>query len=266
MTERAVSYYPGCSLHGMSREYDESTRLVCRALGIDLRELAGWTCCGASAAHSLDRGLAVALAARNLELAESEGDCLVAPCAACYHRLKVAEKESSSRVTVLHALDLASNSETLGRLREALRRPLNGLKVVCYYGCLLVRPPELTGRADYEDPQSMDQVMSAVEADVRPWSFKTDCCGAGLAVARPDVVRRLSGHLVEMAREAGADCIVTACPLCQTNLDTRQGERGLPVMYFTELLACALGLEGTESWWRRHMVNPAPVLAKAGVL
>jgi heterodisulfide reductase subunit B len=190
----------------------------------------------------------------------------VAPCAACYHRLKVAEKGSSSRVTVLHALDVASSPETLGRLRASLQRPLNGLKVVCYYGCLLVRPPELTGRTDYEDPQSMDQVMSTVGADVRPWSFKTDCCGAGLAVARPDVVRRLSSRLVEMAREAGADCIVTACPLCQTNLDTRQDGAGLPVMYFTELLACALGLEGTESWWRRHMVNPAPVLAKAGVL
>jgi heterodisulfide reductase subunit B len=266
MTERVVSYYPGCSLHGMSREYDASTRLVYGALGVDLRELAGWTCCGASAAHSLDPALAVGLAARNLELAEAEGDCLVAPCAACYHRLKVAEKGTSSRVTVLHALDVASSPETLGRLRDSLRRPLNGLKVVCYYGCLLVRPPELTGRADYEDPQSMDQVMSAAGADVRSWSFKTDCCGAGLAVARPDVVRRLSGRLVEMAREAGADCIVTACPLCQTNLDTRQGGASLPVMYFTELLACALGLEGTGSWWRRHMVNPVPVLAKAGVL
>jgi heterodisulfide reductase subunit B2 len=191
---------------------------------------------------------------------------LVAPCAACYHRLKVAERESPSRVTVLHALDVASSAETLGQLRESLQRPLNGLKVVCYYGCLLLRPPELTGRADYEDPQSMDQVMSAVGADVRPWSFKTDCCGAALAVARPDVVRRLSRRLVEMAREAGADCIVTACPLCQTNLDTRQDEPGLPVLYFTELLACALGLEGTESWWRRHMVDPAPLLAKAGAL
>jgi heterodisulfide reductase subunit B len=112
----------------------------------------------------------------------------------------------------------------------------------------------------------MDQVMAAVEADIRPWAFKTDCCGAGLAVARPDVVRRLSSHLVEMAREAGADCIVTACPLCQTNLDTRQEKPGLPVLYFTELLACALGLEGTKSWWRRHMVDPVPVLTKAEVI
>ena len=266
MTARVLSYYPGCSLHGMSREYDESTRLVYRALGIDLRELASWTCCGASAGHSLDQGLAMALATRNLELAAAAGNDLVAPCAACYHRLKLGEKESSSHVTVLHALDVASSSETLDRLRESLRQPLNGLKVVCYYGCLLVRPPEVTGRRDYEDPQSMDQVMAAVEADIRPWSFKTDCCGAGLAVARPDVVRRLSSRLVEMAREAGADCIVTACPLCQTNLDTRQEKRGLPVLYFTELLACALGLEGTESWWRRHMVDPVPVLAKAGIL
>jgi len=240
--------------------------MVFRELGIELRELAGWTCCGASAAHSLDQALAVALAARNLELAEKEGDDLVAPCAACYHRLRIAEKESSSRVSVLHALDVVSDPETLESLTKLVRRPLSGLKVVCYYGCLLVRPPEITGREDYEDPLSMDLVMSAAGADVRPWSFKTDCCGAGLAAARPDIVRRLSGRLVEMAREAGADCIVTACPLCQTNLDTRQEGTGLPVLYFTQLLACALGLEGTNAWWPRHMVDPAPVLAKAGIL
>jgi len=266
MTARVLSYYPGCSLHGMSREYDESTRLVYRALGIDLRELANWTCCGASAGHSLDQDLAIALATRNLELAAAAGNELVAPCAACYQRLKIGEKESSSPVTVLHALDVVSSPETLDRLRESLQRPLSGLKIVLYYGCLLVRPPEVTGREDYEDPQSMDQVMAAVGADIRPWSFKTDCCGAGLAVARPDVVRRLSRHLVEMARQAGADCIVTACPLCQANLDTRQDKGGIPVMYFTELLACALGLEGTESWWRRHMVDPVSVLTKAGVI
>jgi len=266
MTARVLSYYPGCSLHGMSREYDESTRLVYRALGIDLRELANWTCCGASAGHSLDQGLAIALATRNLELAAAAGNELVAPCAACYHRLKIGERESPSDVTVLHVLDVLSSPEMLEQLRESLQRPLSGLKMVLYYGCLLVRPPEVTGRADYEDPQSMEQVMAAVEADIRPWAFKTDCCGAGLAVARPDVVRRLSSRLVETAREAGADCIVTACPLCQTNLDTRQEKPGLPVLYFTELLACALGLEGTKSWWRRHMIDPVPVLTKAGVI
>lgn len=260
---RAVSYYPGCSLHGMAWEYDASTQAVCRALDIELREVADWTCCGASSGYSLDRSLGLALAARNLALAGATGDELVAPCAACYQRLRIARKASASGVTVLHLLDLLGDAGTLARIRQSVQRPLGGLKAVCYYGCLLVRPPDVTGVAEYEDPQSMDRMMEAIGAEVRPWSFKTDCCGAGLAIARPGVVRRLSGRLVAMAREAGADCIVTACPMCQANLDIRQEAQGLPVMYFTELLAWAMGLEGAGAWWSRHMVDPAPMLAKA---
>ena len=263
---RAVSYYPGCSLHGAAREYGVSTRAVCQALDIDLQELADWTCCGASSGHSLSHTLGLALAARNLALAEATAHELVAPCAACYHRLKVAKKESASPVTVLHLLDLLADDETLAQIRESVQRPLEGLKAVCYYGCLLVRPPDVTGVADYEDPQSMDRVMAAIGAEVRPWSFKTDCCGGGIAPARPAVARRLSSRLAAMAQEAGADCIVTACPMCQTNLDTGQQEgQDVPVLYFTELLAHAMGLEGTEAWWSRHMVDPAPMLARAGI-
>jgi heterodisulfide reductase subunit B len=262
---RAVSYYPGCSLHGAAREYHASTAAVCQALDIDLQELADWTCCGASSGHSLSHALGLGLAARNLTLAEATGRELVAPCAACYHRLKVAKKESASPVTVLHLLDLLADDEILARIRESAQRPLEGLKTVCYYGCLLVRPPDVTGVADYEDPQSMDRVVAAIGAEVRPWSFKTDCCGGGVGAARPAMARRLSSRLVAMAQEAGADCIVTACPMCQTNLDTGQQEgQDLPVLYFTELLAHAMGSEGTDAWWSRHMVDPAPILAKAG--
>jgi heterodisulfide reductase subunit B len=167
---------------------------------------------------------------------------------------------------VFHLLDLLADDETLTRIRESTRRPLEGLKTVCYYGCLLVRPPDVTGVTDYEDPQSMDRVMAAVGVEVRPWSFKTDCCGGGVAAARPAVARRLSSRLAAMALEAGADCIVTACPMCQTNLDTGQQEgQDLPVLYFTELLAHAMGMEGTAAWWSRHMIDPAPVLAELGV-
>jgi heterodisulfide reductase subunit B len=253
-------------LHGAAGEYDASTAAVCQALDIDLQELADWTCCGASSGHSLNYTLGLGLAQRNLTLAEATGHELVAPCAACYHRLKVAKKESASPVTVLHLLDLVAHDETLARIRELAQRPLEGLKTVCYYGCLLVRPPDVTGVADYEDPQSMDGVMEAIGAEVRPWSFKTDCCGGGIGAARPAMARRLSSRLVAMAQEAGADCIVTACPMCQTNLDTGQQEgQDVPVLYFTELLAHAMGLKDTEAWWPRHMVDPAPILARAGI-
>lgn len=261
---RAVSYYPGCSLHGAAREYDASARAVCQALDIDLQELADWTCCGATSGHSLSRTLGLGLATRNLALAEAVGRELVAPCAACYHRLKVAEKEWASSATVLHLLELLADDETPARIRESVQRPLEGLKAVCYYGCLLVRPPDVTGVRDYEDPQSMDRLMAAIGVDVQPWSFKTDCCGGGIAPARPAVARRLSSRLAAMAREAGADCIITACPMCQTNLDTGQEGQDLPALYFTELLACAMGLKGTEAWWSRHMVDPAPMLARLG--
>jgi heterodisulfide reductase subunit B len=263
---KAVSYYPGCSLHGAAREYGASTVAVCQALDVDLQELDDWTCCGASSGHSLNHTLGLALAARNLTLAEATGHELVAPCAACYHRLKVAKKESASPVTVLHLLDLLADDETLDRIRDSAQRPLEGLKAVCYYGCLLVRPPDVTGVADHEDPQSMDRVMAVIGAEVRPWSFKTDCCGGGITAARPAVARRLSSRLAAMAQEAGADCIVTACPMCQTNLDTSQQEgEAVPVLYFTELLAHAMGLEKTEAWWPRHMVDPTPILARAGI-
>jgi heterodisulfide reductase subunit B len=237
---------------------------VCQALDIDLQELADWTCCGATSGHSLNRTLGLGLAARNLDLAAAAGRELVAPCAACYHRLKVAKKESASPVAVLHLLELLDDDETLARIRESVQRPLEGLKAVCYYGCLLVRPPDVTGVTDYEDPQSMDRVMAATGVDVRPWAFKTDCCGGGVAAARPAVARRLSSRLVAMAHEAGADCIVAACPMCQTNLDCLQQGDSLPVLYFTELLAHAMGLQDAEAWWPRHMVDPAPMLVRVG--
>jgi len=279
-----VSYYPGCSLEGTAREYGESASAVCQALGIELDELEDWNCCGASSAHSTNDFLSLALPARDLSSADAKGLDLAVPCAACYQRLKVAEKRLSQnplpdfpykgQIKVIHLLDLCSEEEILQRVREGVKKPLHGLRVACYYGCLVVRPPKVTDAANFEDPQNMDTLMNMVGAESVSWSYKTDCCGAGFTLSRPDVVRKLSGKILDMAIEAGTECVVTCCPMCQANLEMCQGalsrktgrDYHVPTFYFTELIGLALGLPGLEQWFKRHLVNPRKLLGAKGLL
>jgi len=282
---REVSYYPGCSLHGTAREYDESIQAVASLLHIRLHELENWTCCGASSAHCTDETLALALPARNLAIAERSDRELLVPCVACYHRFKVVEKEAKDHpqnltipyrgnVFIRYALDFFCEESILEELKTKLVKPLTGLKAVCYYGCLTVRPPKLTSIEDYENPQHMDRLLEVLGAEVLPWSYKTDCCGASLVVTRTDLVRKLSQRLISMAREAEADCIVTGCTMCQANLDTRQeglkrdvgGKFNLPVLYFTELIGLALGHKDVKKWLGRHITDPVRVLRAKGLV
>ncbi len=281
-----VSYYPGCSLHGMATDYDESIRAVCEVLGIGLTELPDWNCCGASSAHFVDDELAVRLPARNMAIAEQVGHDVLVPCAACFQRLKYADKklrEDAARwidgpyegkAEVFHVNEFFDRPELLKQVKQAVTRPLAGLAAVPYYGCLSQRPPKVTDAKSPENPCSMDDLMRAIGIEVRPWSYKTDCCGASLTLTRPDVIHKLSGDLYEGAAEAGAECLVTDCPMCQSNLDTRQAEieakRGrkydLPVFYVTELMALAFGDERAGHWWKKHFVDPRPLLEKKGLL
>jgi len=280
-----VSYYPGCALHGMAAEYDESIRSVSRTLDVALAELSDWNCCGASSAHFLDDDLAVGLAARNMLIAEREGRELLVPCAACFQRLKHADKQLRKepgrwtaepyrgKTSLLHVNEFFDRPELIKAIRQKVKRPLAGLVGVAYYGCLSQRPPKVTDSRQPENPTSMDELLRAIGMEVRPWSYKTDCCGGSLAVARTDLVRKLSGDLFDAAVEAGAECVVTDCPLCQSNLDTRQAEieaersnrYGLPVFYVTELMALALGDNGADRWWKKHFVDPRPLLRSKGL-
>lgn len=276
-----VSYYPGCSLHGTAREYGESTEAVCKTLGIELMELEDWNCCGASSAHCTNEELAIALAARNLVIAEKSGlKDLIIPCAACFQRTKVAEHELlnnaesyknfpfNGEVKPKDLLNFICEDAGLNSVKEKIKKPLTGLKAVCYYGCLTMRPPRITGAKDYENPQNMDSLLTVLGAEVLLWSYKTDCCGGSLVLTRPDVVRKLVNKLYEMALETGAECIVTACPLCQGNLDQRQEEISkefkrdyyLPIFYFTELMGLAMGESGVDRWLGRHLVDPRKLL------
>ena len=287
-----LTYYPGCSLHGTAREFDESTRAVCRLLGIELRELAGWVCCGATSGHSTSRDLGLAIAGYNLTLTEP-GDDLLVPCAACFSRLRAAavelSEESDAATRVIEALDgrwhgdvkvehiagMLASDEMLDTVRQRVRVALTGLRGVPYYGCLVARPPKVTGMAEFEDPRPLDLVMKSIGMEVADWSYKTDCCGGALTLSEREVGERLVNKLFGWALEAGAECIVTACPLCQSNLDTFQepvefensGKKySLPVFFVTELVALALGAPDTHRWWRRHMIDPAPLLKSKGVI
>ena len=278
----ALSYYPGCSLEGSARELDGSIRALSAALGIQLRELEDWSCCGASAAHAASAELALGLAARNLVLAERAGRDLIVPCASCFSRLKHAEHALlaappgkrrlpgfpyEGRVRVWDLVEFLAQEELLARLTAQVRRPLAGLTAACYYGCLTQRPPRVTGAANPEDPRGMERLLTALGAVAVEWSLKTECCGGSHALTRPDVVERLVGRLAARAREAGAECLVVACQMCQANLDMRQppGPPALPVLYLSELAGLALGLNAAP-WLRCHLIDARPLLRARGLL
>ncbi len=274
------AYYPGCSLHSTGREFDSSVRAVLQALQVDLRELPDWNCCGASSAHSLSESLAVSLPARNLAIAQKAGLDVVMPCAACFNRHKSAESvlrsNEAERAAVEHALgvrlgrwvtvrpllDVLCNAVGLPAVAANVSRPLAGLRAVGYYGCLLVRPHAVTQFEDPENPVLMNQLLDVMGADVRTWSYATECCGGALSITRPAVAGRLVERLVGYAREAGAETIVTSCPLCQVNLELRQcrGSERMPIFYVSELLGLAFGLKDADSWWGMHLIDPRPML------
>ncbi len=278
------TYYPGCTIGTTAVEFGLSTDAVCEALGVELVELEDWNCCGASSAHSLDHELALRLPARNVALAQQEGLDIVAPCPACYQHVLQADRTLrenpewrremeallgftyTGQPRVRHLLEVLTEPEVLEAVRQRVTRPLKGLRVASYYGCVLVRPPEFTGWDDPEHPTRMDRLVAALGAEPVEWSYKVDCCGASLSLSRSEVVVTLSTRLAREAQEAGADVIACACGMCQINLDTRQNlPEKIPVLYFTELMGLAFGLPEVEKWWGKHMVNPRPVLQRVGV-
>lgn len=292
MSELQYSYYPGCSLHASAGEYDLSTRELFAALGIKLTEIPDWFCCGATPAHNVDELLSLSLCAKNLELAEQvEGDVAVA-CAACFSRLKftqhiLEENETKRRQveqaiaapvhlngTVKHLLEILARDLGLERLAASVKKPLSGLKVACYYGCLLTRPNDVPNLDCVEAPTIMESVVEAVGGESVAWTHRLECCGANFTLSRPGVVLQLSNAILESAKAAGADCIMVGCPLCHGNLDIRQKEiegvyhtqYGMPVFYLTQLVGLALGLSAEKLGLDALIVNPLPLLKERGLL
>jgi heterodisulfide reductase subunit B len=275
-----LGFYPGCSLKGSSREYAESVIALTKAFDISLQEIEDWNCCGATAAHNLDKDLSFALPARILSLAEKQGLTeIVVPCAACYSRLTVTHHELSKdpvlkariseaigmeykgSVTILNIIQMIDKYIT-PNLEGRVAKPFDH-KVACYYGCLLVRPHEILKFDREEDPQTMDNLMLKIGATPIDWAYKAECCGAGLSVSRTSSVGRLSGLIVGDARDRGAEAIIVACPMCHSNLDMRRdainsflGEKvDMPVLYITQAIGLAVGVDGKELSLQRHFVK-----------
>lgn len=285
------AYYPGCSAESTARDMHQSTLAVAGALGIEMIELKGWTCCGATAGHQTDRILAASLPAANLVKVQDMGlECIV-NCAACYNRMKVANHEISTdsvirrsvcdaigrdydgSVKVRHFIEVLLEDVGLETIGNAVKHSLNGLKVACYYGCLLVRPPEVVEFDDPENPTSLDRLVTAIGGGSIDWPYKVECCGGGLSLSRTDVVIELANSILGMAESAGADCIAVSCPMCQVNLDLRQQDikkqtgknYQMPVVYITQLLGLGLGISPAKLGFNKLMVSASGVLEKVKI-
>jgi len=283
-----LAYYPGCSLHSTAKELDSSFIGTMAKLGIDLSEIPGWECCGNTAGHSASRLLAAALPAN--ELAKVKDDmkleAVAVPCAACFNRFQSANHEAADEamagdiaevvgrpyvggVKVLNLVDVYHDQVGLEALRAKVVKPFQGLKIACYYGCLLTRPPKVTLAEDPEYPVHMDAVVKAIGCTPVDWESKTDCCGASLALCEQGIVDRFVKAIIANARKHEAAVIVCACPLCQINLDSRQVEIrkaddawiDMPILYLSQMVGRALGVSAKQLGAKKAIVDVAGVLA-----
>lgn len=280
-----IGYFPGCSLESMAKEFAMSFEAVTQTLGVDLCEIEDWACCGSTSAHATNHLLGLALPARTLALAEEQGhERVVAPCAACYSRLATARYELGAdptlqaRVRSILARAFTNRIEVLNiahflrdlvpQIANKVTDPQTGLKVACYYGCLLVRPPSISTFDDAENPSSLEQIAEAVGATPVTWHKRLDCCGAGFSLGRVGSVVRLGREIIADAVAAGAQAIVVGCPMCHANLDVRQqamaqaagSSTEIPILYVTQLVGLALGLSPHTLGMKRHFVSPEPLL------
>lgn len=267
------SYYPGCSLHSAHKGYDQSCRAVSQKLGCELIELKDWNCCGATIYMSIKKITSLAIAARNLAIAEKEHMDVIAPCSSCYtilnkaHRYMKNSEELYSKVNsclaeaglkytgtvrVRHPLDVLTNDFGTEIISMFVEKPLNGLKIANYYGCQIVRPEK--GFDDRENPTSMEHLFQSLGAENVYFPCKLRCCGGMLMTTYEEAALKLSADILERAVENGADCIATTCPLCQMNLEAYQDrinkvygtDYKMPILFFTQIIGVAIGLSENE--------------------
>lgn len=283
-----TGYFPGCSMSGTSREFSSSLHEVLSALNIELNEIEDWNCCGASSAHVTSHLLATALPARNLNLASQQGyDQVFAPCAACYSRLlsvgtemktnskmraKVEDVIGEEMLPIPEVVNLLQYFQAIGKEKIAAQKriDLSGLKVACYYGCLLVRPNNLIDFDDSELPTSMEEIVACTGAVPVEWNFKTECCGAAHSIPHTNIVEVLSKRIIDDAVLHGADVIVVGCPMCHSNLDMRQKNilkdypdtKQTPILYLSELLGISFGIDMNKLGLNLHYIDPIKLIDK----
>jgi heterodisulfide reductase subunit B len=283
-----IAYYPGCSLHASSQLYDIQCKLVFRNLGMELKEIEDWNCCGATAASKTDEFLAIALPARNLGIAAATGlPEIIIPCSSCYSRTLISQKTLAADPALKEAINaelghkiegsikVSSILEALvskvksGEIAKTATKKLVGLRPACYYGCLLTRfPIDVAVPDDVENPQGMETVCKALGAEPLDWSYKTDCCGASASISDAEQSLLLMSRILKDAVGRGANCIVATCPLCQFNVDAYQDqvakkygiEKRLPVYFITELIGLSMGIDPLEMQVDRHIVDAMGLL------
>ena len=277
-------YYPGCSLEGTGRECEESFLAVCSSLGIGIEELKDWECCGSSVAKSLDKKLAKEQPSKTLTLANKQNPDLdlVMLCPACSlnHQLRIQgardeeslkEELSISRIpTIKQFIEVLAFDTEAEEIEKRITRSLTGIKVLPYYGCLIVRPQRLHGTVSHENPTVMEDIIRLTGADPVQFAYKTDCCGGTLVLSRERIALRMCGNILKEAKALNPDCIVVSCPLCHLILDAKQkavekelGEEiGIPVLYLTQLLGLALGIDHDSLGIKRLVTSPEALLKK----
>jgi heterodisulfide reductase subunit B len=281
-----VSYFPGCSLATSAKESNQSLIDICKSIGLHLNELDDWNCCGSSSAHSLDSELALSLCARNLSRASPDRP-LMTMCPSCYRNMtaalihvqenpeiKRAEERKWGREisTDLHIVTFIELLHFLDKLRDMgaytpppMEHPLTGLSVAPYNGCMAMFPPKI--RHVHVPLDRLDKELKKMGAHVLDWPGRNRCCGTFLTAARPDITTPIVNRIIEGALSFGADCIVTACAMCQLNLEIRCTlEARIPVFHFTEIMALSLGAMDHAGWFKRHLVDPRPLLKRSGII
>ena len=285
------TYFPGCSCsaEGGAKAYDWSIKAVSKVLDFELRELDDWNCCGSTPSGSVDELGAFCLASRDLALAEKSGLDMVTPCSACYvifnrtnsylkeyPKIKVKVDEAlaagdlkyNGSVKVRHALDIVTTDIGFDAIKAKVIKPLQGLKIAPYYGCQVVRPG--FGFDHPENPQSLEKLIVSLGGEPTHFPLKTRCCGGSLIISEESLALDLNRKLLESASNSHAECVVTVCPLCQTNLDAYQSRVNqkfktnyrLPILFFTQLMGMAFGLGEKELGLKSGIVSTEKILAK----
>ncbi|MCK4464659.1 MAG: CoB--CoM heterodisulfide reductase iron-sulfur subunit B family protein [Bacteroidales bacterium] len=290
-----VTYYPGCTLKANARNFEDSALYALEQLDIEVEELSRWNCCGTVFSLSTDDLIHHMAPIRNLiRVKESGSDRVMTLCAMCYNTLKranermKADPESLEKINkvmyeeeidyegdveILHLLEIIRDEIQFENLTKKVVKPLENLKVSCYYGCMLVRPREI-GLDDVENPTVLENLVSALGGDPVDFPYKTECCGAYQTVDKPDIIAERTNQIISSAINRGAEVMVVSCPLCAFNLDHRQKQtvqiyqdfKGLPILYFTQLLAIALNCTEDTLKFDLHYFDPKPILKEKGLI